>query len=194
VQFVYTFEISQKNVYITFTFSVYIFCLHSLFTFFMIIVIVHVLLVFFNVYWKCKQNMNIYNLHMQMYKKMDIKIIYLHFLLTFCMYIFFVHFLCTLLLFRLWLFTSNFKLYILNLELEIWSTNSLSHCIYIWSYASVETVFAQTVHGPKTIVLHTLLLLVGKKLRDRDGYFELFSRKNFGYYDLLKSGTITDKL
>ena len=135
-----------------------------------------------------------YNLHMRMYKKMVIKIIYLHFLLTFCMYIFFVHFLCTLLLFRLWLFTSNFKLYILNLELEILSTNSLSHCIYIWSYASVETVFAQRVHGPQTIVFHTLLLLVGKKLRDRDGYFELFSRKNFGYYDLLKSGTIADKL
>ena len=50
------------------------------------------------------------------------------------------------------------------------------------------------VHGPHTIVLHTLLLHVGKKLCTRGGYFELFRRKNFGYYDLLKSGTIADKL
>ncbi len=128
--------------------------------------------------WKCKQNLNILNVH------------YLH---CFIIDILHLHFLCTLLLFMLWLFTSYFKLYILNLQLETWSTNSLSHCIYIWSYASVETVFTQTVHGPKTIVLHTLLLLVGKKLRDRDGYFELFSRKNFGYYDLLKSGVFGSK-
>ena len=111
-------ESKRPNVYITFTFSVYIFWLHSLFTFCMLIVLVHVMLAFSNVYWKCKHNMNIYNLHMQMYKKMDIKIMYLHFLLTFCMYIFFVHFLCTLLLFKLFSYvytmwwsvcTSNFQ-------------------------------------------------------------------------------------
>ena len=51
-----------------------------------------------------------------------------------------------------------------------------------------------TGHGPHTIVLHSLLLHVGKKLCNRGGYFELFRRKNFGYYDLLKSGTIADKL
>ncbi len=132
-----------------------------------------------------------YNIHISCIFKMVILVrkwicsVNLHFLFTFCFHIFYVHYYYS---------CFDFVLHITNCTFWIWSTNSLSHCIYIWSYASVETVFAQTVHGPKTIVLHTLLLLVGKKLRDRDGYFELFSRKNFGYYDLLKSGTITDKL
>jgi hypothetical protein len=65
---------------------------------------------------------------------------------------------------------------------------------HIYTYVYVEKVIAPIVHGPKTIAHHTLLLHVGKKLCNRGGYFELFSRKNFGYYDLLKSGTIADKL
>ena len=68
------------------------------------------------------------------------------------------------------------------------------HLCYIYPYMCANTVIAPIVHGPKTIVVHTLQLTVGKKLCDRGGYFELFRRKNFGYYDLLKSGTIADKL
>lgn len=135
--------------------------------------------------WKC---IKIWTLKLYIY------ISYLHSACTFSLYIFYVHYYCSGYFHMYTQCGSEFVLQISNSKLEISSTTSLSHSIYIWSYASVETVFAQTVHGPDTIVLHTLLLLVGKKLRDRDGYFELFSRKNFGYYDLLKSGTITDKL